>query len=239
MKTCKGQSPLISAIIYLLVSIVVVSIVLQVGVPYLNTLRAFGEIKNIEESMIDLDKTISIVASEGSDSRRRISVTLAEDSMDINGISEMITVKKNTDAKIMNPRSRKTQGNYFKGVSLEVDAYESTLNDQNVLVLENEHIYFAIKDLDPNTEMKANNLVELMRYKGSNADMNAQLDFYVDTHSGADVNISTEFTQSGYNLGWGNAKAAVYGDGYQYNVNFRLESGADFLRIWISDVVWS
>ena len=235
----KAQSPLISSILYLLVSIMVVAIVLQIGVPYLNRLREFSEIKNIEESMKELDKTISIVAAEGTDSQRKISVTLSEDSMDINGISEMITVKKGTDARIMNPRSRKSQGNYFKGVNLEVDAYSGTLNDVNVLVLENEHFYLAVKKLDSNTEMKANNLVERVRFKGAAADLNAQLDFYADTHSGEDLNISTEFVKEGYNLGWGEIKAVVFGDGYQYNVHFRLESGADFLRAWISDAVWS
>ena len=235
----KGQSPLISAIMYLLVSILVISIVLQIGVPYLNRLRQYSEMKNIEDFMIDLDKTISIVASEGEDSQRTVSISLAEDSMDVNGTSEMITVKKDTDARIMNPRTRKTQGNYFKGVNLGVDAYESTVDDINVLVLENKHIYFALRKLDSNTETKAQYLVPRIRFKDQGKDMNAQLDFYVDSHAGEDINVSTAFVQSGYNQGWAEAKASVYGNGYHYNVHFRLESGADFIRVWISDAVWS
>lgn len=235
----KGQSPLISAIMYLLVSILVISIVLQIGVPYLNRLRAYSEMKNIEDTMIDLDKTISIVASEGEDSQRTVSISLAEDSMDVNGTSEMITVKKDTEAKIMNPRTRKSQGNYFKGVNLGVNAYEGSVDGISVLVLENQHIYFALRKLDSNTETKAQYLVPRIRSKDTGKDMNAQLDFYVDSHAGEDINVSTAFVQSGYNQGWAEAKASVYGTGYHYNVHFRLESGSDFVRIWVSDAVWS
>lgn len=235
----KGQSPLISGILYLLVSIVVVAIVLQIGIPYLNRLQEYGEIKNIEETLKSMDETISVVAAEGTDSQRKITVTLSRDSMDINGLSEMITVKKDTEAKIMNPRTRKSQGNYFKGVNLEVDAYSGTLNDVNVLIMENQHIYFAVKKLDSNTEIKANSLVQKLQFKDQGADMNAQVNFFVDSHSGEDLNISTAFEQSGYNQGWAEIKAAVYGNGYHYNVHFRLESGTDFVRIWISDLEWS
>ncbi len=235
----RGQSPIISAILYMLVSIIVVSIVLQIGVPYLNRLRAYSEIKNLEETMIDLDETISIVATEGEDSQRKVSISLSEDSMDVNGESEMIFVKKETTARVMNPRSRKSQGNYFKGVSLDTDCYSGTVNDLNVLIMENQHIYFAIRKLDSNTEMKTRGVVELMRFKGENADLNARVDFFADSHAGANVNISTDFVKSGYNEGWCEAKASVFGDGYQYEVHFRLESGADFVRAWVSDAVWS
>lgn len=233
-----GQSPLISAILYLLVSIVVISIVLQIGIPYLNRLQDYGEIQNIETTIKEMDKTISIVASEGEDSQRKITITIAEDSMDINGLAEMITVKKETEARVMNPRSRKSQGNYFKGVNVEVDAYSSTLDDVNVLVLENEHIYFAVRKLDSNTEMKASDLVKKVRFKDTPADLNAQLDFYMDSYAGEDVNITTEFVKKGYNLGYGEIKAKIYGSSHQYHVHFRLESGADFVRIWASDAVW-
>ncbi|MCX6802543.1 MAG: hypothetical protein NT067_05545 [Candidatus Diapherotrites archaeon] len=235
----RGVSPLISAVISMLISIVVVSIVLQIGVPYLNRLQDLGEIKNLESTLKEMDKTISIVSAEGTDSQRKISVSLAEDSMDVNGTSEMITVKKETDAQVMNPRTRQSQGNYFLGVSVEVDAYESTLNDVNVLVLENEHIYLAIKKLDSNTAMKARNLVQKVRFKDSSADLNALVDFYMDSHAGEDANIATAFTKSGYNQGWGEIKASIYGTGHSYNVHFRLESGSDFIRVWASDAVWS
>jgi len=223
---------------YLLISIIVVGIVLQIGVPYLNRLRAYSEIKNLQETMIDLDETISIVASEGEDSQRQFSITLSEDSMDINGLSELITVKKETEARIMNPRSRKSQGNYFYGVSLETDAYASTLEDTNVYVLENEHIYFSVRRLDENTQIKAENLVTRIHFKDSDADLNALIDFYMDSDSATDLNIATSFTKSGYNIGWGEIKAAVSNSTYSYNVFFRLESGSDFVRAWVSDAIW-
>ncbi|MEM0360548.1 MAG: hypothetical protein QXK06_04405 [Candidatus Diapherotrites archaeon] len=235
----KGVSPLISAIIYTLVSIVIVSIVLQVGIPYLNRMQDYGEIKNLESMLKEMDKTISIVAAEGKDSQRRISINLAKESMDINGDSEMIIVNKQTSAQVMNPRSRKSQGNYFQGVNVEVDAYVGTIEDTNVLVLENEHIYLAIKKLDSNTTMKAYNLVQKIRFKDVPADLNAKVDFYMDSHAGEDVNIATEFIKSGYNLGWGEIKASIVGEGHRYNVHFRLESGADFVRVWASDATWS
>jgi hypothetical protein len=237
--SARGISPLVSAIMYTLISIVIVSLVLQIGVPYLNRLQELGEIKNLESMLKEMDKTISIVASEGTDSQRKISISLAMDSMDVNGASEMVTVNKETDAVGMNPRSRLSQGNYFKGVSVETDAYSGTIGDTSVLILENEHIYLAIKRLDSNTTMKARNLVQKVRFKDSSADLNALVDFYMDSHAGEDANIATEFTKSGYNLGWGEIKASITGTGHRYNVHFRLESGSDFIRVWASDATWS
>ncbi len=235
----KGQSPLISGILYTLISIVIVSIVMQVGLPYIDRLQDFGELENIESMMKEMDKSISIIASEGTDSQRTISLELSEDSLDVNGDAETIIVEKTTKAKIMNPRSRKTQGNFFKGVNVEADAYTGTLNGDAVYIMENEYIYFAIRKLDSDTPMKAYDLVKKVTLKTTNEDLNALVDFYMDSYAGGDVNISTEFVSSGYNQGRVEVKANLTASDHNYAVHFRLESGSDFIRIWASDAQWS
>jgi len=212
---------------------------MQIGLPYIDRLQDFGEIENIESTMKEMDKTISIIASEGTDSQRTINIELSEDSLDVNGDAETIIVEKSTKAKIMNPRSRKSQGNYFKGVNVEVDAYEGTLSGDAVYIMENEHIYFAIRKLDSNTPMKSYDLVKKVRFKTTSEDLNAMADFYMDSYAGGDVNISTEFVSSGYNQGRAEVKANVFASDHNYSVHFRLESGSDYIRIWASDAQWN
>ena len=231
----KGQTTIVSATLYTLVTIAVVAIVLQIGIPYLTKLKEYGEIRKGETVMKNIDEIIAVVASEGKGSKRKVNISLS-DPMDINGASDLITIKKTTTAEIVSPRVKKTQGNYFIGTNIGVNAYSSTLGDTNVLVIENEYIYFAVRKLDANTPITLDQLIVRIMRKDDNSVLNATLDFYLDNDCGATVNVSTELKKSGYNLGKGHIIANVYGASYSYKINFILESGSDFVRIYISDL---
>ncbi len=231
----KGQTTIVSAALYMLVTIAVIAIVLQIGLPYLTKVKEYGEIRKGETVVKALDEVISIVASEGEGSKRRIEINLS-DPMDINGERDLITIKKKTSARIVSPRVKKSQGNFFMGTHIGVNAYSSTIGDTNVLVLENEYLYFAVRKLDTNTPITLDQLVVKVMRKDNNAVLNAKLDFYLDNDIGATVNVSTAFEESGYNLGRGRIVANVYGASYSYKIHFVLESGADFVRIYISDL---
>lgn len=231
----KGQTTIVSAALYTLVTIAIVAIVLQIGLPYITKLKEYGEIRKGETVMKSLDEIIAVVASEGEGSKRKINISLS-DPMDINGSDDMISIKKTTIAEIVSPRVKKTQGNYFIGTNIGVNAYSSTIGDTNVLVLENEYLYFAVRKLDTNTAITLDQLVVQVRRKDTNSTLNVTFDFYLDDDIGATVNVSTEFEESGYNIGKGHIIANVYGASYSYKINFVLESGCDFLRIYISDL---
>ncbi|MCD6478916.1 MAG: hypothetical protein J7L44_03460 [Candidatus Diapherotrites archaeon] len=231
----KGQATMVSAVLYTLITIVVVAIVLQVGLPYITKIKEYGEIRQAETAVKNIDEIIAVVASEGSGAKRRINITLS-DSMDINGNSDIIAVTKTTTAEIVSPRRKKLQGNYFIGANLTVDAYATAIGDTNVLVMENEYLYFAVKKLDTNTPITLDDLVVQIRRKDTNAIFYGKLDFYLDNYAGSTVNVSTRFENSGYNIGKGHIIADVYGATYHYKINFVLESGFDFVRIYISDL---
>ena len=108
----KGQTTIVSAALYTLVTIAVVAIVLQIGIPYLTKLKEYGEIRKGETVMKNIDEIIAVVASEGKGSKRKVNISLS-DPMDINGASDLITIKKTTTAEIVSPRVKKTQGNYL------------------------------------------------------------------------------------------------------------------------------
>jgi len=232
MMKSKGQTTIVSVVLYTLISLVVVAIILQVGLPYLTKVKEYNELKQAETAMKNIDEIISVVASEGSGARRQLTITLA-DPLDINKTTDIILVEKTTIAEIVSPRRKKSEGSYFRGSNLTVNAYSSTIGDTNVLVMENEYIYFAVKKLDVNTPMTLDNLVVKVKRKDTNESFNAKLDFYLDNYAGATVNVSTRFAESGYNIGKAHIVASVYGATYQYRINFVLESGFDFIRIYV------
>ncbi len=230
---CKGQS-VISGVLYTLISVVIVAIVLQIGLPYIQRVQEYNDIKNAEIEMKKLDSIINIVASEGAGSTRKVNVSFSEP-VDINASSDLILWKKETIAEIASARREKREGTFFKGANLGVDAYETTINDTNVLVMENEHIYIAIRKLS-NEKIKLENLVYRIRNKDLGANFNAKLDFYLDNHAGSYVYVTTYFKESGYHRGKAHIVADVNGGNYSYRINFILESGFDFIRIFASDV---
>jgi len=89
----KGQTTIVSAALYMLVTIAVIAIVLQIGLPYLTKVKEYGEIRKGETVVKALDEVISIVASEGEGSKRRIEINLS-DPMDINGERDLITIHR-------------------------------------------------------------------------------------------------------------------------------------------------
>jgi len=231
----RGQAIVVSAVLYTFITIVIVALVLQIGLPYITKIKQYGEIRQAETVIKNIDDVISVVASEGSGAQRRIAFALS-DPMDINGKSDVISVTKTTTAEIVSPHRKKMMGNYFMGANLTVNAYPTKIGDVNVLVMENEHLYFAVRKLDVNTPTTLDNLVVQVRRKDTNSVFNGKLDFYLDNHKDATVDVSTSFKNSGYRIGRGWIVADVYGVGYHYKINFILESGFDFVRIYISDL---
>lgn len=228
----RGQSTIVSAVLYTLISLVVVSLILQVGLPYLTKVKEYNELKQAEATMKNIDSVISMVSSEGEGSKRLLTINLS-DSVDINAASDMIVSEKRTIADVISPRRKKSEGSFFIGANLSVDAYESTIDDTNVLVMENEHILFAVRKLDENTLMTLDELVYQIKRKDTNEIFNGKLDFYLDNYAGSTVNVSTEFLEYGYNIGKAHIVAKVYGTTYSYRINFILESGFDFVRIYM------
>ncbi len=240
-----GQTPLVSAILYILLSVVILSIILHTTMPMLEEMQEIGEIRKSQELMKNLDEIISIVATEGEGSSRDISLTISGDDLVVDSDAESISISTKTTARLVSPRYKKKEGNYFMGAHADIDAFSTTVGDINVLLMRSAHLWFAVRSLDSNTEMQLKNLVVKMRALDENTDLNAQLDFYVDNEQGNDVNVYTSFGpgRSGYNIGRGEIIAYVHKMSgttmeYNYKIHFWLETGFDFVRVYIDDATW-
>lgn len=230
----KGQSVVVSAVLYTLVSLIVVAIVLHVGIPYINNLRDMAEIRQAEATIKNIDELIAVVAAEGEGSRRRINITLS-DPLEISSSLDSVIISKVTGAEIVSPRRKDSKGYFFRGVNIYANAFEDTIGEKSVLAIENEHLYFAVKKLDSNI-IKLDELIVQVKRKDNEEVFAGTIDLYLDNHQGADLNVSTKFERQGYNLGKGHIIAKVQSPAYSYKINFVLESGFDFVRIYISDL---
>jgi len=240
-----GQTPIISAVLYTLISLIVLSIVLNTANPVLEELQEVGEIRKSQELMKNLDEIISVVATEGEGSSRDLSITISGEELEVDMDADSLSISTYTTAKMVSPRYKKKEGNYFMGAHSDMDAFNASWGDVNIRLMRNDRIYFAVKKLDSNTEMKLKDLVIKMRALDSNKDLNAQMDFYVDDTQNDDVNIYTAFgpNRSGYNIGRGEIIAYVHrqvGGTMEYNfqLHFWLETGMDFVRIYIDNASW-
>ncbi len=232
-------------ILYTLISLIVLTIVLNAATPALQELQQVGEIRKTQELMKNLDKIISIVATEGQGSSRDITITISGDELVIDKDTDSLSIATETTAKIVSPRYKKKEGNYFIAAHADMDAINAQIGDENVLLMRNDHVYFAVKKLDTNTQMKLKNLVVKMRALDYNKDLNAKIDFYMDNAQNEDVNVYTAFgkNMSGYKIGRGEIIAYVHRKvagtmQYNYQLHFVLETGMDFVRIYVDHASW-
>lgn len=234
-----GQTELITNILFVFVTISVVGAVLQIGLPFLEKSQDVTIIRENERLVKKLDEVIQTVASEGEDASRFVIVEIKDGTLDINGEQDTITISKETKARLLANRHRINQGSFFMASDAEVDAYAGTFNDQNVLILENGRIRFVVGRYETPTAIKLSQLVKQLRFIERGINFQGRLDFYLDNERGKDVNVTTAFVSSGYDIGKGEILAQVSSPGYAYNIHFVLETGQDFVRVFVDGVRFS
>ena len=227
---------LIAGVIFLAITITAVVIIYQTGVPFIKKIQSSVTIDQIETAFTQLNKIIQTVASEGRGSQRTITLKVESGEVTVNGSKDFISWDYETDAFVISPRTVQELDNLKIGSNLETSAYESTLNGEDVFVLENKHIQVYIKKIGSENNSVQYNTSQLLKgihQKNSNQDLDLDtLDILFDNGNNTGIGY-TKLDEKGDNLPFGVVTAFMDPDTSDivYHIDFILESGADFLTI--------
>jgi len=236
----KGVS-IISSVIFIAITISTIAIVYEAGVPVIKKMQASASIEKMKDVFSDLDKVIRDVASEGTGSKRTVYLKIDPGKIVVNETQDAVYWELDTDAKVIEPRTRQIFGNVIIGSNLETSAYQEnysvTYPQIPAYKMENEHIVVYVRKVGSASayeDFTTNSLLLGIYNKDIGVWFNNTniFDVTVDNQaSSRAANGTTTLLDSGYNLPYATVYALINSTYMKYNVNFTLESGEDFLRI--------
>jgi len=232
---------IISGVIFIAITISTIAIVYEAGVPVMKKMQASASVEKMKDVFSDLDKVIRDVASEGTGSKRTVYLKIDPGKIVVNDTQDAIYWELETDAKVIEPRTRQVFGNIVIGSNLEASAYEENYSVTSPQIpayrMENEHLVVYIRKVGSGSSYESfttNNLLLGIYNKDISMWFNNtnMFDVTVDNQaSSRTANGTTTLLNTGYNLPYATVYALVNSTYMRYNVNFTLESGEDFLRI--------
>jgi hypothetical protein len=232
---------IISSVIFIAITISTIAIVYEAGVPVIKKMQASASVESMKNVFSDLDKVIRDVASEGTGSKRTVYLKIDPGKIVVNETQDTVYWELDTDAKVIDPRTRQVFGNVIIGSNLETSAYQEnysvTYPQIPAYKMENEHLAVYVRKVGSASayeDFTTNNLLLGIYNKDLGVWLNNtnMFDVTVDNQaSSRAANGTTELLDSGYNLPYATVYALINSTYMRYNVNFTLESGEDFLRI--------
>jgi hypothetical protein len=228
----KKAISLISAVLLIGITISVIAIVYQAGMPIIEKMQASAATESIKSSFVELNERIQRVASETNGSRRTMSFRIEPGDLIVNDTEDVVYWILDTEAVIFSPRTASYYGNLIFGSNLETKAYEEDYSGTDCYVLENEHIKTYFKKLGSPSSLVGYSTHELLvavYQKDLDKWLDASLEISVDDGSINGVGY-TALERSGNALPYGKVSAYMSSSA-EYYINFTLESGADFITI--------
>jgi hypothetical protein len=228
----------ISAALYVVITVVIITIVLSAGIPMLDNMRDKNAFEDSKKSLLILDEHITEVANEGPGSQRIIPIEIKKGTLSLN--DEGVTWSMKTKANIIDPRTKIKTGNLIVSSNIDVKAYE----ENNSCIMENSKIRIKILKLG-----------SLQNYTG--IDTSGLITEFKDIRTGsvADGNfsfligdVSTSNSGFGYttcdrlgsDLDYSSVTLYMFNTtgstSFDYELEFILDSEGDFVKTKVSNV---
>lgn len=234
----------VSAVLYIIIILTAMVIILEVGIPVINSFRDRIALENARNSMITLESYISEVSSEGPGSQRVVPLNVKKGK--IYTENNKLIWQLETESKIMEPRSRIDFGNLiFISIpsNSTVTAYES--EDYCYYILENGIIranitVFGNKEKNYencSSEIDTSKLIKSVTslVEGTTISDNIKISLLNDENTTTGKGY-TQITSQGNYLAYSSIITYINTTQYYYSFEIKLESGADFLALKLLSV---
>lgn len=235
IKKAKNAQIWISAVLYILITALVLVIILEALSPVLENMKDKSIYVRTRDTFLSLSQHIKDVSQEGQGAQRIVNIEIQKGTF---GIEEnTVKWKMDTEADILEPRTTVTLGNVFLVANGEVDAFET--NDS--LILENSR--FAVAFLKIGSETNFSNytttdLIKNITFKETGATFNPNYNFYVDDNTATNTgNGYTKLLTKGRDLGSASLLAHMNSSSKEYELVFTLESQADYVLVKLQQVM--
>lgn len=227
---------LISAIIFIAITLSVVAIVYQSGMPLIEKMQQSAALDRMGDAFSDIDNIVRRVAYEGNGSRRVFNLKVDMGRFAIDAAKDLILWQMGTESLIILPRTADFFGNLIVGSNLESSAYEGDYQGTSSYILENEHLRVYLRKIgsqESHSSYDTNDILLAIYQK----DLDQWLPLYsmeisIDDDPGSESGYGyTLLERSGDFLPYGRVNAYMNSSWGRYYINITLESGADFLQI--------
>jgi len=236
MKSRKKAQIWVSAILYILIIVISITLILEAGIPVLNNLRDRAAFTEIKDNLLGLNQHIKDISSEGPGSQRVIPIEVNKGEVTI--ADDKITWELKTKEKVVDPGQRLDIGNLVITSNVDVTSKETV----DSYIMQNTHLYVNISKLGTKanyTNISTSDLIRFMKYKDNNEILNGTFNFIVAGNStSGSGNGYTAINPSGNNSNIDSATVTAYMNttSFIYELKFILESQSDFLKVDLKNV---
>lgn len=227
---------LLSAIIFIGLTLAVVVIVYNAGMPVVLRMQHAAAVEKMKGVFSETDKIIEDVASEGNGSKRTVNLRFDIGTLTLNGSSDRLYWDFDSESLLVSPRTSIGFGNVIFGSKLETSAYEGDYQGTGAYILENEHVRVYFRKIGSPSSPQAYNTNQLLLavyQKDLGQLMPLQsLEISMDNDPGSESGTGyTVLEQAGSDLPYASVSAYMSSSYANYFLNFTLESGEDFITI--------
>lgn len=225
----------ISAILYVLVTALIMVIVLEALSPILDNMKDQSIFERTRDTFLSLNQYIKDVSVEGQGSQRVVPVEIQKGTLAVQ--NNELEWKMSTKADILEPRSMQDLGNLFLVSNGEVSSYESN----GTFVLENSKVKFVFNEIGSPTNftnITSSEIINQSSLKTPSGSVDittpGEFSFLVnDETSPSTGNGFTRLPLAGSDLGFASVIAHINTTQYEYELTLTLESGADYLVVGV------
>lgn len=231
----KAISPLIAGVLYFAIAVAGVTIVVQTGTPALTKMKDVAAIDQAKDTISNLDRIISLVSEEGRGSARVIPLQIKKGDIVVSPETDTISYEIDTQAEVVSPRTRKQIGSLLFASGASVSAYNTTSS----WVIENEHLRVNITKNGTASSfapLSTPSLVRGVYFKDGSVPVDGTVYISVDDNPLSESGMGYTYAEAlGSGLSRGRVVAHMNTTDAEYNVYFTLQSGSDFLEIYVGE----
>ena len=223
----------VSAVIYVLIGVVVLTIVIEAGIPLIRSLQERGNVNRARNTFTAIDGQIVEVAREGQGSQRVVPLEVSEGTVKVE--DGRLRWKIETTSKIIEPKTRVELGNLVIASDVDVSAAEhpSSFIIQNSRILVN---FTRFGSSANHSAINTSSLINYVQFKDTGAVTSGTFTFFINQNASTTYGTGyTELLQAGTGLTSATLKAFVNSTLYEYSILLTLDSKADFIRAEIED----
>mgnify|MGYP006277896489 FL=1 len=231
-KSKKNGQVWVSAILYLLISLVVVFLVLQSGLPLLKNMNDRSYFEKTKSNFVEIDKVIQQVVSEGEGSQRTIPLEIRKGKIDLE--DNFLHWGFETEAEILGHKATVTEGNLVTTADNDVSCKEY----ENYFIVENTYLLVILKrkgDENNQVQLNSSRLINSIKWKKTNSTVESGFVFLInnDPESGLGQGYTkmVECKSGGahYKAYFNNVSSSI-GEGLNYELSLKMDARADYIK---------
>ncbi len=223
----------VSAVIYVLVGIVVLTIVIEAGVPFIKGLQEKSNVNRARNTFSAIDQQIQDVAREGQGSQRVVPLEVSEGTVRVE--DGRLRWKIETGSKMLEPNTRIELGNLVIATDVDVSAADVG----NFHIMQNSRVlvnFTKFGSRDSQAAINTSSLINYIDFKDNGGRTTGAFTFFINQNSSSTSGMGySELQQAGTGLAAATLKAHVNSTFYDYDILLTLDSKADFLRASIEN----